>query len=51
MYAPTAYTTTMVRVEAAGQTYKQVQPFTYVGGAVTETADMSVEIARRTRAC
>ena len=42
---------TMVRIEAAGQTYKQVQSFTYLGGAVTETPDMSVEIARRTRAC
>ena len=38
---------TMVRIEAAGQTYKQVQSFTYLGGAVTETPDMSVEIARR----
>ena len=36
---------------AAGQTYKQVQSFTYLGGAVTEVPDMSVEIARRTRAC
>ena len=42
---------TMVHVEAAGQTYKQVQSFTYLGGAVTEVPDMSVEIARRTRAC
>ena len=42
---------TMVRVEAAGQIYEQVQFFTYLGGAVTETPDMSVEIARRTRAC
>ena len=42
---------TMVRVEAVGQIYKQVQSFTYLGGAVTETPDMSVEIARRTRAC
>ena len=42
---------TMVRVEAAGQIYKQVQSFTYLGGAMTETPDMSVEIARRTRAC
>ena len=40
---------TMVRVEAAGQIYKQVQSFTYLGGAVTETSDVSVEIARRTR--
>ena len=42
---------TMVRVEAAGQIYKQVHSFTYLGGAVTATPDMSVEIARRTRAC
>ena len=41
----------MVEVEAAGQTYKQVQSFTYLGGAVTEVPDMSVKIARRTRAC
>ena len=39
---------TVVRVEAAGQTYKQVQSFTYLGAAVTETPDMSVEIARKT---
>ena len=42
---------TMVRIEAAGQIYKQVQSFTYLGGAVTETPDMSHEIARRTSAC
>ena len=42
---------TMMQVEAAGQTYKQVQSFTYLGGAVTEVPDMSVEIARRTRVC
>ena len=42
---------TMVQVEAAGQTYKQVQPFTYLGGTVTEIPDTSVEIARRIRAC
>ena len=42
---------TMVRIEAAEQIYKQVQYSTYLGGAVTETPDMSVEIARRTRAC
>ena len=41
---------TMARIEAAGQIYKQVQSFTYLGGAVTETQDMSVEIAWRTRA-
>ena len=42
---------TMVRIEAAGQIHKQVQCFTHLGGAVTETPDMSVEIARRTRVC
>ena len=42
---------TMVRIEAVGQIYKQVQSFTYLGGAVIETPDMSVEIARRTSAC
>ena len=42
---------TMVRIEAAGQIYKQVQSFTYLEGAVTETPDMSVELVRRTRAC
>ena len=42
---------TMVRIKAAGQIYKQVQSFTYPGGAVTKTPNMSVEIARWTRAC
>ena len=41
----------MMRIEAAGKIYKQVQFFTCLGGAVTETPDMSVEIAWRTRAC
>ena len=41
---------TMVQVEAAWKIYKQVQSFTYLGGAVTETPDMSVEITRRTHA-
>ena len=38
-----------MRVEAAGQSYIHMQSFTYLGGAVTKTLDMSVEIARRTR--
>ena len=42
---------TTVQVEAAGQAYKQVQSPTYLGTAVTEIFDMSVEIAIRTRAC
>ena len=39
---------TMVRIEAAGQIYKQVQSFTYLGGAMAKTPDMPVEITRRT---
>ena len=31
---------TMVHIEAAGQTYKQVQSFAYLGDAVTEVPDM-----------
>ena len=42
---------TMVRVEAVGQIEKQLQSFTYLGGAVTGTPDMSVEITRLNRAC
>ena len=42
---------TMVRIEATGQIYKQVQSFPYLGSAVTETPDMSIEIARGGRAC
>ena len=42
---------TMVQIEAAGQTNKQVQSFTYLGGAVTDVPDISVQITRRTRAC
>ena len=41
---------TMVRVEAAVQIYKQVKFLTPLGGAITETLDISVEITRRTRA-
>ena len=49
--APSREPQTIVRVEAARQIYKQVQSFTYLGGAVTEIRDMSVKIARWTRAC
>ena len=42
---------TMMQIEAAGQTYKQVQSFTCPGGAVTEVPGMSVETDRRTHAC
>ena len=37
----------MVRVEAAGKIYEQVQSFTQLGGAMTETSDKSVEIANK----
>ncbi|CAM9582153.1 unnamed protein product [Ascophyllum nodosum] len=37
---------TMMLVEAAGQTYKQVHSFTFLGGAMTEISDMCAEIAR-----
>ena len=43
---------TMVRVEVGRQIYKPVYSLTsYLGGAVTETPNMSVEIGRQTRAC
>ena len=42
---------TIVQVQAAGQIYKQLHSFPYLRGAVTETPEVSVEIARRTRAC
>ena len=42
---------TMVRVGTTGHIFRQVQSFTYLGGALTETPDMSIEFARRTRAC
>ena len=51
MYASTGYTADDGGVEAAGQIFRQVQSFTYLGGALTETTNMSIEIARRTRAC
>ena len=41
----------VVRVEAAGKIYKQVQFFTYLVGGATETPDMALEITRRTRVC
>ena len=42
---------TIVRVEADGQIYKQVTSSIYLGNAVAETPNISVEIARQTRAC
>ena len=52
MFVPSPRKTwTVVQVEAARQIYKQVQCFTYLGGAVIDTSGMSFEIARRTHAC
>ena len=51
MCMPPPRSRTLMQVEAAGQTHKEVQSFTYLGGAVTQVPDISVEIARRTRAC
>ena len=48
---PTRKPRMMVLVKTAGQIHKQVQSFTCLGGAVTETPDTSVEIAMRTGAC
>ena len=42
---------TMVRVEAAGQTYKQVQSFTYLVGAVTETPDTMLDAHQTVSTC
>ena len=41
---------TMVRVETARKIYEKVQPFTYLLFAVTESPEISIEIARRTNA-
>ena len=51
VYAPTAYTTEDGANRSSRAKLQTVQSFTYLGGAVTETLDMSVEIARQTRAC
>ena len=36
-----------LRIEAAGQRYKQTTEFVYLGGAVSESADLDIEIKRR----
>ena len=41
----------ILRVEVARLIYKPAQSLIYLGGTVTKTLDMSVEIARRTRVC
>ena len=36
-----------LRIEAAGQRYKQTTEFVYLGGAISESADLDIEIKRR----
>ena len=36
-----------LRIEAAGQRYKQMTEFVYLGGAISESADLDTEIKRR----
>ena len=36
-----------LRIEAAGQRYKQTTKFVYLGGAISESADFDTEIKRR----
>ena len=36
-----------LRMEAAGQRYKQTTEFVYLGGAISESADLDIEIKRR----
>ena len=48
---PTRIPRTTMQVDATGQNYKQLQSSPYLGGAVSKTPDMSIEIARRTRTC
>ena len=40
-----------VRVVTAGKCYRRLQYFTCLGGLLTETPEMSVEIVRRTCPC
>ena len=36
-----------LRIEVAGQLYKQTTEFVYLGGAISESADLGIEIKRR----
>ena len=36
-----------LRIEAAGQRYEQTTEFVYLGGAISESADLDIEIKRR----
>ncbi|CAM9739406.1 unnamed protein product, partial [Ascophyllum nodosum] len=40
-------TSNALRIEAAGQRYKQTTDFVYLGGAISESADLDIEIKRR----
>ena len=36
-----------LRIEAVGQRYKQTTEFVYLGGAISESADLDIEVKRR----
>ena len=36
-----------LRIEAAGQRYKQTTEFVYLGGTISESADLDTEVKRR----
>ena len=40
-------TSNALRIEAAGQRYKQTTEFVYLGGAISESADLDIEVKRR----
>ena len=40
-------TSNALRIEAAGQRYKQTTEFVYLGSAISESADLDIEIKRR----
>ena len=37
----------VLRIEAAGQRYKQTTEFVYLGGAISESANLDIETKRR----
>ena len=40
-------TSNALRIEGAGQQYKQTSEFVYLGGAISESADLDTDIKRR----
>ena len=50
LWSPPHTASNALRIEAAGQRYKQTTEFVYLGGAISESADLDIEIKRRTGA-